>query len=75
MKEWVLNCRSAIERMTKVIRKYVRIGDVLYPLSLFRSYAVFGTSWLRLIHFSPDRKSREKRETISILMMRFTESS
>lgn len=75
MKGWVLNWTSAMARMTKVMRKYVRMGEMLYPLSLVRLYAVLGTSWFKLIHFSPERKSREKRETISILIMRFTESS
>lgn len=69
----VLNWRRAMMKMANVMMKYERIGLALASESVTSS-EMLGVMELRLIHFRPARKSRERRETNSMLMILFMES-
>jgi len=54
--------------------KYDRIGFAV-TLSSVIKLDVFGTIEFRLIHFRPDKNNKEKRDTISMFIILFIDSS
>jgi len=61
-------------KITNVIMKYDRIGFAV-TLSSVIKLDVFGTIEFRLIHFRPDKNNKEKRDTISMFIILFIDSS